>query len=84
MRNFVQFIAMAVLYFLILAILPACSTIGLKTPDGYEAHYSRLGNQDLSGLQFEKDKDGLYRFVLDKQSADDSGFLAFIKEWASR
>lgn len=65
-------------------VMQGCSAISVTTPDGYSARYSRLGNQDISGLRFEKDKNGLYRFALDKQSADDSGFVAFVKEWLSR
>jgi hypothetical protein len=69
-----------ILYVAILAaILPACSTISVSAPDGYSASYTRIGNQDISGLRFEKSEDGLYRLTLDKQSSD-SDVLGLIRQ----
>ena len=61
------------------AILPACSTISVSAPDGYSASYTRIGNQDISGLRFEKGEGGLYRLTLDKQSSD-SDVLSLIRQ----
>ena len=58
------------LLLIVALLLPACSTISLSAPDGYHASYTRIGNQDISGLRFEKDANGLYRLTLDKQSSD--------------
>ena len=63
---------------IIAAILPACSTISISTPEGFSASYARLGNQDVSGLRIEKDG-GLYRLTLDKQSSD-SDVLGLIRQ----
>jgi hypothetical protein len=79
MRDFIQCMAMVVLYFTLLALLPACSTISITSPDGYVGRYSRVGNQYISGLRMEKSADGLYRFELDEQSSDASNLLEIIR-----
>ena len=53
--------------------------ISVTTPEGYSAHYTRIGNQDISGLRFEKDALGMYRLTLDKQSSD-SDVLNLIRQ----
>ena len=60
-------------------LLPACSTISVSAPDGYSASYTRIGNQGISGLRFEKSEGGLYRLTLDKQSSD-SDVLSLIRQ----
>jgi len=64
---------------LILACLCGCSTISVSAPDGYHASYTRIGNQGISGLRFEKSEGGLYRLTLDKQSSD-SDVLSLIRQ----
>lgn len=80
MRDFIQCMAMVVLYFVLLALLPACSQIVYTAPDGQRASYLRMGNQEISGLKIERDKNGMYRIVLDKQHSDADTTLAAIKE----
>jgi len=46
-----------------------CSTISVSTPEGYTASYTRIGDQEISGLRFERDATGLTRIVLDKQTS---------------
>ena len=60
-------------------LLVGCSTISVSTPDGYRANYTRIGNQDISGLRFERGESGLYRLTLDKQSSD-SDVLNLIRQ----
>jgi len=67
---------------LILACMCGCSTISVTAPDGYSASYTRIGNQDISGLRFEKGE-GLYRLTLDKQSSD-SDVIAIIRQLVTR
>jgi PBP1b-binding outer membrane lipoprotein LpoB len=50
-------------------LFAGCSTISVTTPDGH-ASYTRIGNQDISGLRFERDNLGMLRLTLDKQSSD--------------
>ena len=47
-----------------------CSQISYTAPDGTQASYVRLGNQDISGLRIEKDDKGTCRINLDKQNSD--------------
>ena len=54
-----------------------------ETPDGYEAHYTRIGNQDISGLRFERDSLGVMRLTLDKQSSD-SDVLNLIRQLVTK
>ena len=63
---------------LVIFFLTGCSTIGINTPSG-SAHYTRIGNQDISGLRFERDALGVMRFTLDKQSSD-SDVLNLIRQ----
>ena len=70
MRSATLFLALA---------MAGCSTISISTPEGYQAHYTRIGNQDISGLRFEKSEGGLYRLALDKQSSD-SDVLTVIRQ----
>ena len=70
MRLFVVIVAML--------LLAACSTISVSTPDGH-ASYTRIGNQDISGLRFERDSLGVMRLTLDKQSSD-SDILNVIRQ----
>jgi hypothetical protein len=60
-------------------LFAGCSTISVSAPDGYSASYTRIGNQDISGLRFEKGESGLYRLTLDKQSSD-SDVLSLIRQ----
>ena len=60
-------------------LFTGCSTISVTTPEGYNAHYTRIGNQDISGLRFEKGDNGLYRLTLDKQNSD-SDVLNLIRQ----
>lgn len=53
-----------------LLLLAACSTINVRTPDGYTASYTRIGDQNIQGLRFEKDGLGVTRIVLEKQSSE--------------
>lgn len=62
-----------------IVLLSGCSTVSLSTPDGYRASYTRIGNQDISGLRFEKGEGGLYRLTLDKQSSD-SDVIGIIRQ----
>lgn len=80
MREMVRFFAVVVLYFILLALLPACSQIVYTAPDGQRASYFRMGNQEISGLKIERDENGMYRIVLDKQHSDADTTLAAIKE----
>lgn len=58
-------------YLLILSLLLCgCLSMGIETPDGYKAHYTRLGNQNIQGLRFERDKDGIIQISLEKQNSD--------------
>lgn len=50
-------------------LMAGCSSINVTTPDGYSASYTRIGDQEISGLRFEKDNLGLTRIVLDKQAS---------------
>lgn len=61
------FIVAGMIWFIVL--LSGCSTISVVTPDG-QASYTRIGNQDISGLRFERDALGVMRLTLDKQSSD--------------
>jgi hypothetical protein len=59
-----------------------CSTISVSTPDG-NASYTRIGNQDISGLRFERDSLGVMRLTLDKQSSD-SDVLNLIRQLVTK
>jgi len=59
-----------------------CSTISVTTPDGH-ASYTRIGNQDISGLRFERDSLGVMRLTLDKQSSD-SDVLNLIQQLVTK
>lgn len=62
---------MAYLKFLpLLLLLAACSSIQVQTPDGYSASYTRIGDQNIQGLRFEKDSLGVTRIVLEKQASE--------------
>lgn len=63
----------------LLILACGCSTVSLSTPDGCRASYTRIGNQDISGLRFEKSEGGLYRLTLDKQSSD-SDVIGIIRQ----
>ena len=56
-----------------------CSTIHVSTPEGYTASYTRIGDQEISGLRFEKDSTGLTRIVLDKQASKSDVVLSALK-----
>ena len=64
-------------------LLAGCSTISVSTPDGYRANYTRIGNQDISGLRFERGENGLYRLTLDKQNSD-SDVLNLIRQLVTK
>ena len=52
-------------YLLIMSLLLCgCLFMWIETPDGYKAHYTRLGNQNIQGLKFERDKDGIIQISL--------------------
>lgn len=53
----------------LMASMSGCSSIHVTTPEGYSASYTRIGDQEISGLRFEKDNLGLTRIVLDKQAS---------------
>lgn len=55
---------------LIFLILTGCSTIQMQTPDGYQASYTRWGDQQIQGFRMERDALGVWRVVLEKQSSD--------------
>ena len=78
MREMIHTIALGIFYIILLCWLPGCSTIGINTPNG-SAHYTRIGNQDISGLRFERDNLGVMRVTLDKQSSD-SDVLNLIRQ----
>lgn len=75
----VEWAGIIILLALIAFFSSSCSTISVTTHDGYNAHYTRIGNQDISGLRFEKDALGMYRLTLDKQSSD-SDVLNLIRQ----
>ena len=75
----VEWVGIIILLALIVFFSSSCSTISVATPEGYSAHYTRIGNQDISGLRFEKGENGLYRLTLDKQSSD-SDVLNLIRQ----
>lgn len=75
----VEWAGIILLLALVIFFSSSCSTISVTAPDGYSAHYTRIGNQDISGLQFEKGENGLYRLTLDKQSSD-SDVLNLIRQ----
>ena len=56
-----------------------CSSIHVTTPEGYTASYTRIGDQEISGLRFEKDNLGLTRIVLDKQASKSDVVLSALK-----
>lgn len=62
-------LAMVTCLIIVALLLFGCSTINIATPDGYSASYTRIGDQEISGLRFEKDNLGLTRIVLDKQAS---------------
>lgn len=51
-------------------VLQGCATISMTTPDGYTAHYTRMGDQSVQGLRFERDNLGVIRVVLEKQASE--------------
>ena len=79
----VEWAGIILLLALVIFFSSSCSTISVTAPDGYSAHYTRIGNQDISGLQFEKGENGLYRLTLDKQSSD-SDVLNLIRQLVSQ
>ena len=60
MRSAILFLAMA---------LAGCSTISISTPEGYQASYTRIGSQDISGLTYSRDGNSTL-IGLDKQKTD--------------
>jgi len=78
----VKFLAAIVVVLLAVFFLIGCSTIGINTPNG-SAHYTRIGNQDISGLRFERDNLGVMRVTLDKQSSD-SDVLNLIRQLVTK
>ena len=60
-------------------IFSGCSQISYTTPECTRITYTRIGNQDISGLRIEKDALGMYRITLDKQSSD-SDVLNLIRQ----
>jgi hypothetical protein len=60
-------------------LLAGCSSIHVTTPEGYTASYTRIGDQEISGLRFEKDSTGLTRIVLDKQASKSDVVLNALK-----
>lgn len=79
----VEWAGIIILLALIVFFSSSCSTISVTTPEGYSAHYTRIGNQDISGLRFEKDALGMYRITLDKQSSD-SDVLNLIRQLVTK
>lgn len=79
----VEWAGIIILLALIAFFSSSCSTISVTTPEGYSAHYTRIGNQDISGLRFEKDALGMYRLTLDKQSSD-SDVLNLIRQLVAK
>lgn len=51
-------------------LMSGCATISMTTPDGYTAHYTRWGDQNVQGLRFERDNLGVIRVVLEKQASE--------------
>jgi len=49
--------------------MAGCSTISISTPDGYQASYTRIGSQDISGLTYSRDGNSTL-IGLDKQRTD--------------
>ena len=49
--------------------MAGCSTISISTPDGYQASYTRIGSQDISGLTYSRDGNSTL-IGLDKQKTD--------------
>lgn len=77
MREMIHTIALGIFYIILLCWLPGCSTIGINTPNG------SAGNQDISGLRFERDNLGVMRVTLDKQSSD-SDVLNLIRQLVTK
>lgn len=53
-----------------LLLLTGCATISMTTPDGYQASYTRWGDQQIQGFRMERDSLGVWRVVLEKQASD--------------
>ena len=68
----VRIVVCAAVALLIVAtlVLQGCATISMTTPDGYTAHYTRMGDQSVQGLRFERDNLGVVRVVLEKQASE--------------
>ena len=62
--------AIKIFLVLLVAALAACSTISVQSPEGYHASYTRLGDQSIQGLRFEKDELGVVRIVFEKQASE--------------
>lgn len=60
MRSAILFLALA---------MAGCSTISISTPEGYQASYTRIGSQDISGLTYSRDGNSTL-IGLDKQKTD--------------
>ena len=64
------FVACVFLLLLMGYLLHGCSTISMTTPEGYQASYTRWGDQQIQGFRMEKDNLGLWRVTLEKQSSE--------------
>ena len=68
-----------IFFVLILATLTGCVSMGLTSPEGYHASYTRLGGQEIKGLRFEKDELGVVRVYLDQQKSDSDAIMSAIR-----
>ena len=58
-------------YFIIILILAVCgcASFELESPTGWKAKYSRFWDQELSGVNFEMDKNGTVKGGIESQTS---------------